>query len=372
MKFAVLSLNPGVDRVLYLPQVLHPGELNRTCRSVTSQGSKGANVAIMLHRLGADVEYYSFSGGTYGALCESYLAAAGVRSHYVNTGCGVRMNTKVIDAAGVCTELNERGGVFSAAETASLAELFTGTDAGAVCLCGSIPQGVEKDVYNSLIGWARAAGKLAVLDCDGEAMKLGIEARPHIIKPNLHELEQLGEATGLFGSFPQGKSGTFPYNQQGVGDTGVQAVEKRREIEKACMLLRDNYGCEVLCTLGGEGAVYCGAEGTAFQPAARVRMLGFSGAGDCFLAGYLAARYDKGFTAERSLLCAAAAGGAKVALEGTLLPGALAVDELVDGFDNPGDPYAELRRKRSVEELILEGIEPWNLKEICHTKTRKS
>ncbi len=63
MRFAVLSLNPGIDRVLYLEKKLDPGHMNRAVKSVTSQGSKGANAAIMLKRLGFDVTYYSFSGG---------------------------------------------------------------------------------------------------------------------------------------------------------------------------------------------------------------------------------------------------------------------------------------------------------------------
>ena len=67
-KFAVLSLNPGIDRALYLPSPMTAGSMNRAARSVTTQGSKGANVAIMLNRLGCDVEYYTFGGGEFGDL----------------------------------------------------------------------------------------------------------------------------------------------------------------------------------------------------------------------------------------------------------------------------------------------------------------
>ena len=111
-KFAVLSLNPGIDRALYLPSPMEAGSLNRAARSVTTQGSKGANVAIMLHRLGCDVEYYTFGGGEFGDLSNSFLTREGVKVNSVDTVCGVRMNTKVIDSECVCTELNERGGVF--------------------------------------------------------------------------------------------------------------------------------------------------------------------------------------------------------------------------------------------------------------------
>ena len=47
MRFAVLTMNPGIDRVLYFREPMRPGKMNRAYRSVTSQGSKGANVAIL-------------------------------------------------------------------------------------------------------------------------------------------------------------------------------------------------------------------------------------------------------------------------------------------------------------------------------------
>ena len=64
-KFAVLSLNPGIDRALYLPSPMEAGSLNRAARSVTTQGSKGANVAIMLHRLGNTAISASRGVGTH-------------------------------------------------------------------------------------------------------------------------------------------------------------------------------------------------------------------------------------------------------------------------------------------------------------------
>ncbi len=350
-KFAVLSLNPGIDRALYLPSPMEAGSLNRAARSVTTQGSKGANVAIMLHRLGCEVEYYAFSGGEFGELCDSFLTREGIRVNSVETVCGVRMNTKVIDSECVCTELNERGGVFSPPETAALTEMFMATDADVLCLCGSIPQGVEKDVYKVFTQFAKSTGKRVVLDCDGEALKIALEASPDIIKPNEYELQNLGISTGMFGKF------------------STEPEARLREVTEACVKVAKRYGTTVICTRGAEGAVHANPKGEViFRESMNVRLLGFSGAGDTFLSGYIAARFDKGFTEEYALICATAAGAAKVVLEGTELPEATDIDEAIDDIIHPKDK--ELK-EIPIEETILEGIEPWNIKKICHSETKK-
>ncbi len=350
-KFAVLTLNPGIDRALYLPSPMEAGALNRAARSVTTQGSKGANVAIMLHRLGCDVEYYTFSGGEFGELANSFLTREGIKVHSVETLCGVRLNTKVIDSEQVCTELNERGGVFRPAEISELTDLFLSTDADVICLCGSIPQGVEKDVYKFFCEFGKSTGKKVVLDCDGEALKTALCACPDIIKPNEYELEQLGLSTGLFGSFSQ------------------DMQTRTEEVTNACVKVAKAYGTTVICTRGADGSVLTTPEGKIIsRESMKVRMIGFSGAGDTFLAGYIAARFDKGFTEEYSLIVATAAGAMKVVLEGTELPEASDIDEAVDDIIRPKDKQM---KNIPIEHTILEGIEPWNKNKICHSETKK-
>ncbi|MGM9641905.1 MAG: 1-phosphofructokinase family hexose kinase [Eubacteriales bacterium] len=351
LKFAVLSLNPGIDRALYLPAPLCEGGLNRAARSVTTQGSKGANVAIMLHRLGCKVEYYTFSGGEFGELANSFLTREGIRVISANSLCGVRLNTKVIDSNCTCTELNERGGVFRPSEIAELTDMFMSTDADVICLCGSIPQGVEKDVYKFFCEFGKVTGKRVVLDCDGEALKIALEARPDLIKPNEYELEKLGLSTSLFGKFSQDR------------DT------RDEEITAACVKVAKTYGTTVICTRGADGSVLATPEGKVItRESMKVRMIGFSGAGDTFLAGYIAARYSKGFTEEYSLIAATAAGAMKVVLEGSELPEASDIDEAIDDIIRPKD---KTPKNIPIEHTLVEGIEPWNKNMICHSNTKK-
>ncbi|MCQ2354534.1 MAG: PfkB family carbohydrate kinase [Clostridia bacterium] len=316
MKFAVLSLNPGIDRVLYLTDPITTGGLNRTARSVTSQGSKGANVAIMLSRLGCKVEYYAFTGGVYGKICDSFTdCEENITPFYVSASCGVRVNTKVIDSDGCCTELNERGGPFSENEFRTLSERFLSSDADVFCLCGSIPQGVEKSVYNLLISRLKAVGKITVLDCDGDALIQGIKAKPDYIKPNLYELSVFLKSTGLCETFSSDK------------------IHDKENIRAACGKITDTYGTGVLCTLGDNGALAVTEKESYFCSPAKVKLRGFSGAGDCFLAGFVYAKYSLGLGTDKALAAASACGGAKVELEGSFIPSYDSVNEILSLLD---------------------------------------
>ncbi len=283
---AVLTLNPGVDRVIYLGAPLDAGGHNRSVRTVVSQGSKGANQAIMLSNLGRKVDYFSFGDP------DPFLKRDGIEGHFTPTECGPRLNIKVIEPSGRGTELNEPGGPVKGAELDGLIGRLTDRKFDVVSLCGSFPQGVENDVYNLLIRMLNERGSVTVLDASGEALRLGAAACPALIKPNRVEL-------GAFGF--------------GVPNTWKSAVD-------ICGKVLEKFGCEVICTLDEDGSVYVGREGRYRVTAAPSALCGFSGAGDSYLAAYIDARYLDGADVKTALHRAAAAATAKIALEGTRIP----------------------------------------------------
>ena len=305
MKFAVLSLNPGIDRTLYLGEPMNPGHMNRAVRTVTSQGSKGANVSVVLHRLGFDVTYYSFTGGLYGKLCEDIIAADGLKTVYTEAACGIRVNTKVMAPGRMNTEFNEKGGPVTKAEFEALTESFLRDEAEVVYMCGSFPQGVEKTAYRDLVAVEKSLGRRVILDCDGDALLNGVQASPDVIKPNTDELIGLLRKAGLCETLPED-----PEQTEGF-------------IAGACGKVAATYGIgTVLCTMGPKGAL--GIDGKTgdcfFSEAAPVELRGFSGAGDTFLAGFGAARYALRLDMPGSLRYASACAGEKIVLEGTALP----------------------------------------------------
>ncbi|MCU0609478.1 MAG: PfkB family carbohydrate kinase [Chitinispirillaceae bacterium] len=58
------------------------------------------------------------------------------------------------------------------------------------CLSGGIPAGFSADVYAGLITHCSAAGAGTFLDTRGEGFRLGVRAKPLVLKPGIAELEE--------------------------------------------------------------------------------------------------------------------------------------------------------------------------------------
>ncbi|MBQ9079614.1 MAG: hypothetical protein IJY27_00910 [Clostridia bacterium] len=294
--------------MIYLDTPTRLGTLNRAAHTVINQGSKGANVAIMLKTLGADPHYFTFTGGELGALSESFTDRAGVRSHFTKTECGVRMNVKVIDIDGVCTELNECGGPVTSGELDAIISALKNDESELVVMNGSLPQGVPTDVYECIIKHFSGTDTVTVLDCDGEAMKKGLRAHPTLIKPNRREL------AGIVGACESELCGIY-------------------SVLNAAKSVKADYGCDVICTLDGDGSIYVGEHESYIVSAAPVVLQGFSGAGDTYLSAYIYKKYIQKCDTKTALAYASAAAGAKVALPGTTLPSVEQIQALVGSVE---------------------------------------
>lgn len=309
MNICIISLNPGIDRILYLTEPTSLGGLNRVDHSLVCQGSKGANLSIMLKTLGADPHYFSFTGGEFGAICDSFTESAGVKSHLCKTKCGVRMNTKVIDTQGNYTEFNERGGKISPEELQEIIDMIfdeKNPKFDLAVITGSFPQGVENSVYNLLTTKFNEQGVGVILDADGERLLEGLRAKPSLIKPNRRELGGI------------------------VGKREDELLNDEAVIE-ACRQVKESYGCNIICTLDADGSLYYGGdqkEEIVRVPAAQVEAKGFTGAGDTFLAAFIYKRFVERSEISDSMLFATAAAGAKVKKEGTELPTSEEVEEV--------------------------------------------
>lgn len=324
MNVATLTLNPCIDKTLYFNTSFRTDGLNRAAYSVTSAGGKGINVARIYRKLGIRVQALGFAGGTTGDMLRALLEKEDIQTNFVETLCDTRMCIKLIDASGVCTEANECGGPIQEEEYRALKKQIVSTaqscssaqQRGAIQPCnteediilfagGSIPSGLPDDTYKQLItelsrtGTGHTGTKLRfVLDADGAALREGITASPWLIKPNCVEL-----------------SGLVGYE---IG--GRTAKEKAENAAKASRRIHAQYGTNVLCTLGGDGAVYTNADGAYYVNAPHVTMRGFTGAGDTFLASFVFAYEKNGCDVESALCFASSAAAAKVKLAGTEMP----------------------------------------------------
>jgi len=189
----VVCLNPALDITHEVPSVRWGG-VNRPRAVHARPGGKGLNVARTLRALGADLLLTGLAGGVTGAGIEAELARLGLPAALTPIAAETRRTFTIVEnGTEGTTAFNEPGPEVIAREFAAFRAQYEKAlaAADAVVLSGSLPSGLAAGTYATLIEAATAAGVPAVLDTHGEALRLGTQAGPAIVKPNRDELADL-------------------------------------------------------------------------------------------------------------------------------------------------------------------------------------
>lgn len=287
MKIITVTLNPCIDVSYNMTNEFRAGELNRVDGGSLRYSGKGINVSRRLKTLGTESLIVTFSFGEDGEKMEKELKKEGLSLWAVKVEGRLRRNTAILDSNGNATEINEKGSPVSEEDLRKLiavVKMELGCpDKKILIVSGSLPSGVDPDIYRKLCVIGKNSGALVVLDCDGEALKAGLKATPDLIKPNRRELSELA----------------------GV-DLSGNGEDVRIDAVKACLEFYRNEETAVLCTLDVDGAVYAGPDGSFMCDAVKGNIKSFKGAGDSFLASFIREIIVKDGDCEMALIKAAA------------------------------------------------------------------
>ncbi|MGP0053538.1 MAG: 1-phosphofructokinase family hexose kinase [Solirubrobacteraceae bacterium] len=263
-----VTLNAAMDKTLEVPSFT-PGRRHRTVDQTTMPGGKGVNIARAIKRLGQPVIATGLAGGATGTRIVEALNDESILNDFVRIQDESRTNTAVLDpTTGLHTEINERGPAVSAQELDLFRDklLYLAQGASICVFAGSLPRGVEQDVYSSLIREVGRLGTTTMIDSDGEPLRLSMRAEPDLVSPNEIEAEEL-----------------VGHEFNDVDDRAQAVVEMTRlGAREAIMTVAD--GCYARILEDGAPVVY---RVTIAEQEARSAV----GSGDAFLAGYVAARY---------------------------------------------------------------------------------
>src|SRR5690242_17455914 len=186
-----VTLNAAIDKSLSVPN-FRLGRRHRTVEQTTMPGGKGVNVARTLKSLGQPVIATGFAGGATGTRIVEQLTEESILNDFVRIREESRTNTAVHDPTnGETTEINERGPAVSAKEIELFRDKLVYLARGAVVFAGSLPRGIEPELYAQLIKEVRKVGVQTVVDADGDPMRLAVRAEPDVISPNVLEAEEL-------------------------------------------------------------------------------------------------------------------------------------------------------------------------------------
>lgn len=256
-----VTLNPALDMFVDAPN-FRPGTVNIAAGLRRVWGGKGLNVTRVLKNLGAPCFALGIACGTNGDGLLHGLMESGIEADFVRAGGETRTNIKITDpVTGVTTDINQPGPDVS---QDALDELFdrlrSRVKAGdTVALCGSLPKGAPEGIYGKWAEQLKAAGAFLALDASKNALKLGLSARPDVIKPNIDELSEL------------------------VG----RKLSSAEDALSVCESIVDGGTGLVALSLGEAGALFVNRAGHVYVPGLTVNVYSTTGAGDALLAALL-------------------------------------------------------------------------------------
>jgi 1-phosphofructokinase len=257
-----ITLNPAIDQTVTIAKFT-TGSVNRVESACSNPGGKGVNVASMLADYGQRVAVSGFLGcGNTGSF-EQLFAEKRIEDRFVRINGQTRVAIKVVDPLQQrTTDINFPGAAPSPDDLIALLEALGAIDAHCIVLAGSVPPGVEQDIYRRLIPTLKAGDRRIVLDTSEEPLRLALEAKPDLIKPNIHELQAL-----LGRRLP---------------DRSSVVSAARRLIER---------GIEtVVISMGQDGACLVSANEAVIAVPPDVEVQSTVGAGDAMVAGMIAAQ----------------------------------------------------------------------------------
>jgi len=185
-------LNPALD-IIYSVDEFRSGATFTDVPARIYPAGKGLNVAKVVHVLGEDVCVVGLIGDHDHHRFTEYLIHRGIQHLFYSCPGSVRVNSTIIEQnAGFVSHIASTGvSLPLRIQDEFIQFIHNGLSGGDLwCFSGSLPKGFDDDVYSKLIKECSSKGIETIFDSRGNAFRMGIRAKPMMIKPNLTELEE--------------------------------------------------------------------------------------------------------------------------------------------------------------------------------------
>lgn len=308
-----LTLNPAIDRILYLSR-FDKNVTNRIQKAVDTIGGKGTHVSINLKILGKENTAFGISHGKSGQKVIDMLEEYGIEvrfKHYNDDSRVTRTNYLIIEDTGDCTIAAERGVTLNDQELQELLDDMKETiqPGDYLIFSGDASNSPDPSIYNKILEMFREKNLKFFLDTSGKSLKECIREAPYMIKPNLDELSTLA---------------------------GHPIAEDDASIVEAIEAL-DCYNVPIIAvSLGGDGSIVKAPEGYYRVHPPKVNVQNTIGCGDCFLSGFVYG-LSEGYSIEDTIRIA------------TAVSAATAESKLSAGYDL--DRANELKEQVTIEKI---------------------
>lgn len=286
-----ITLNTALDRTIWVGSIC-ADDCNRIEREESYAGGKGVDVSKVLTTFGIANKALGFVGAFAGEELEGRLINEGIACDFVRISGSTRTNIIINDmSTGRQSIYNARGPDIAPYELMQMIHKVEKLEnPEMVVISGSLPPGVNPEIYRKIIEIVKGNGARVILDTDGQGLQTGIRGFPDIIKPNLHELGRLVSGE----------------------------INTTEEIISAADSLRKQGVKTVLISMGVKGMLLVSDEGRYRATPPEVEARNTIGAGDSTVAGFVFGLMT-GRSQAQALCCAVAAGTATTLQPGTAL-----------------------------------------------------
>lgn len=158
------------------------------------------------------------------------------------------------------TEINGKGPLVTEAFSKDFyAKLNDLSEGDIVIIAGSKPKGLSEDYYQQLIDHVESKQADFIIDTTGEELQMALSKKPLLVKPNIHELEDLYEVTlnNLNDIVPYGKK---------LLEAGAHYA---------------------IISLGGDGALFFTEDDVYYSKPPKGQLVNSVGSGDSMIAGFI-------------------------------------------------------------------------------------
>lgn len=266
MKIHTITLNPSVDRILYLDEYV-PEVTNRLTKAFDGLGGKGTHVSINLSILGLESQAMGIAYGKNGDKIINMLSKDKIDVCFLKKeGAESRTNYLVIEGNGKCTILAEKGEILDDEKIDEFIEFMDShiSEGDYLVFSGDSSNCVNPNVYNNIMKAFEDRHVKVFMDASGKTLCRCMEEKPFLIKPNLDEL-----------SFVCGRE-----------------LSSEEEMIKAMKELSKDGPQIIALTLGADGAIVLANDKVYRVKSPEVEVKNTIGCGDCFLSGVIYGVYN--------------------------------------------------------------------------------
>ncbi len=259
IKIYTLTLNPAIDYHLDLA-CFDVNKINVADNTYFKAGGKGINVTRVLNDHGYDVTALGFYAGFTGEKLKELLTQDGIKNDFIkikdqNTRINVKLHhQKEIEINGNTLTI-EHDDIKALFDKLSLIK-----DNSILVLSGSVPQGFNDDIYQAIMNYLKDRSIDIYVDARKQLLIETLSNHPFLIKPNIHELEEIFDIT----------------------------ISNEKQLIYYGNKLISFGACNVMISLGDKGAyLFNGTDNIYKANAPSGAVVNAIGAGDSMIAGFI-------------------------------------------------------------------------------------